>query len=108
MSSAEQELHQQAGPAPVAELAGRRAYEQAWRQFAQGRTPEEFCRGWLLIQCHLIGGVSDAVVVLLKPGTQSFAPVAFYPEAPRERILVKAAWPGVSRKVIFRPACSIW
>ena len=29
-------------------------------------------------------------------------------KAPRARILLKAAWPGVSRKVIFRPLNSIW
>ena len=85
MSSAEQEVHAQAGPAQVADLAGRRAYEQAWRQFAQGEAPEEFCRSWLLIQSHIIGGVSDGVVVLLKPGAAAFAPVAFYPEQPRDR-----------------------
>jgi biotin carboxyl carrier protein len=85
MSSAEQEIHDQAGHAQVADLAGRRAYEQAWRQFSQGQAPEEFCRGWLMIQSHLIGGVSDGVVILLKPGTAAFAPVAFYPENPRDR-----------------------
>jgi RND family efflux transporter MFP subunit len=85
MSSAEQEVHGQAGQAQVADLAARRSYEQAWRQFAQGQGPEEFCRSWLLIQCHLIGGVSDGVVVLAKPGTNAFAPVAYYPESPRDR-----------------------
>jgi RND family efflux transporter MFP subunit len=85
MSSVEQEVHEQVGQAQVADLAGRRAYEQAWRQFSQGATPEEFCRSWLLIQSHIIGGVSDGVVVLLKPGTAAFAPIAFYPESPRDR-----------------------
>jgi RND family efflux transporter MFP subunit len=85
MSSAEQEVHEQVGHAGVADLAGRRAYEQAWRQFVQGATPEEFCRSWLVIQSHAIGGVADGVVVLLKPGTSAFAPVAFYPESPRDR-----------------------
>ena len=28
--------------------------------------------------------------------------------APRARIALKAAWPGVSRKVILRPATSTW
>lgn len=85
MSSVEPEVHEQVSHAQVADLAGRRAYEQAWRQFAQGQTPEEFCSSWLLIQSHIIGGVSDGVVVLLKPGTAAFAPVAFYPENPRDR-----------------------
>jgi len=70
----------------VADLASRRAYEQAWRQFAQQHSSaEEFCRSWLVIQCHAIGGVSSGVVVLLKPGTTSFVPVAFYPEEPDDR-----------------------
>jgi RND family efflux transporter MFP subunit len=70
----------------VADLASRRASDQAWKQFAQAQTPEEFCSGWLVIQCHAIGGVSDGVVVLKKPGTSAFAPVAFYPDnAQRDR-----------------------
>jgi RND family efflux transporter MFP subunit len=85
MSSVEPEVHEQVNRAHVADLAGRRTVEQAWRQFAQGQTPEEFCGSWLLIQSHIIGGVSDGVVVLLKPGTAAFAPVAFFPESPRDR-----------------------
>ena len=85
MSLVEPEVHEQVSHAQMADLAGRRSYEQAWRQFAQGQTPEEFCSSWLLIQSHIIGGVSDGVVVLLKPGTSAFAPVAFYPESTRER-----------------------
>jgi RND family efflux transporter MFP subunit len=85
MSSAEQEVHGQVGQGHVADLAGRRAYEQAWRQFAQGQTPEEFCGSWLLIQSHIIGGVAASVVVLLKPGTSAYAPIAFYPENTSDR-----------------------
>jgi hypothetical protein len=72
--------------AQVTDLSLRRAPEQAWKQFAQAQTPEEFCGSWLLIQCHAIGGVSDGVVILQKPGTQSLVPVAFYPENPRDRL----------------------
>src|SRR5687767_173162 len=85
MSSVTPEIHEQYGQAQVADLAARRAYEQAWAQFAQQRTPEEFCASWLLIQCQAIGGVSDGVVVLQKSPSASFAPVAFYPEKPRDR-----------------------
>ena len=85
MSSVTPEIHEQYGQAQVADLAARRAYEQAWAQFAQQRTPEEFCASWLLIQCHAIGGVSDGVVVLQKSASSGFAPVAFYPEKPRDR-----------------------
>lgn len=71
--------------ASVAELASRRGAEQAWTRFAQAQSHEEFCASWLLIQCEAIGGVSDAVVLLQVPGAQEFVPVAFYPDAPRDR-----------------------
>jgi RND family efflux transporter MFP subunit len=80
------EIHELRSHLHVAEAAPRGAPEQAWKQFAQAQTPEEFCNGWLIIQCHTIGGVSDGVVILQKPGTQSFVPVAFYPENPRDRL----------------------
>jgi RND family efflux transporter MFP subunit len=80
MSSVTPELHEHVGHGPVADLAARRAYEQAWAQFATQQSPEEFCRSWLVIQCHAIGGVSDGVVVLQRPGSSTFSPVAFYPE----------------------------
>lgn len=85
MSSVTPEIHEQFAQAQVADLAARRAYEQAWAQFAQQRTPEEFCASWLVIQCHAIGGVSDGVVVMQKSASSSFTPVAFYPEKPRDR-----------------------
>jgi RND family efflux transporter MFP subunit len=80
------EIHELRSHLHVAEAAPRGAPEQAWKQFAQAQTPEEFCNSWLIIQCHTIGGVSDGVVILQKPGTQSFVPVAFYPENPRDRL----------------------
>jgi RND family efflux transporter MFP subunit len=59
--------------------------DQAWRQFGTAANPEEFCKHWLALQCHIIGGVDDAVVVLQKPGTEAFAPLAFWPEGRRDR-----------------------
>ena len=86
MSSVKPEVHDQRTLVQIADLAGRRAHEQAWKHFASAQTPEEFCDSWLVIQCHVIGGVSDGVVVLEKPGTTAFAPVAFFPEnSPRDR-----------------------
>ena len=79
MSSAEHEIRS------VADLSARRAREQAWRQFSQARSAEEFCSSWLGIQCQLIGAVSDGVVVLQKPGSTGFVPVAFHPENPSDR-----------------------
>jgi RND family efflux transporter MFP subunit len=57
----------------------------AWRRFARAAAPEEFCQAWLELQCRVIGGVIDAAVVLQKPGIETFAPLAFWPEARRER-----------------------
>ena len=88
MSSVEPEIHEPFAQRAVADLGGRRAYEQAWSQFAGEQTLEDFCRNWLLIQSHVIGGVSDGVVILQKPATGSFAPVAFLPEAPTDRTLL--------------------
>jgi RND family efflux transporter MFP subunit len=85
MSPVTPEIQESRHLASVAELAPRRTSEQAWARFAQAHTPEEFCSSWLLIQCETIGGVSDGVVLLQKPGTDEFAPVAFFPEAPRDR-----------------------
>jgi len=96
MSSVTPEIHESLGSGRVADLAARRVYEQAWRQFAQQQNAEEFCSSWLVIQCHAIGGVSDGVVILQKPGTKSFAPVAFYPENPHDR----AHLAGVSERAL--------
>ena len=86
MSSAKTEVHEHRSVLQVADLAGRRAHEQAWKHFAGAQTPEEFCGSWLVIQCQVIGGVSDGVVVMQKPGTKAFVPIAFFPEnSPRDR-----------------------
>lgn len=85
MSSIEPEIHD-AGVAPqAADLALRQGREQAWKQFADARSAEDFCGSWLTIQCQIIGGVADGVVVLQKPGSKALAPVAFYPDVTRDR-----------------------
>ena len=86
MSSVTSEIHELRGHLHAAEAARRQASEQAWKQFAEAQDPEAFCSSWLVIQCHAIGGVSDGVVVLQKPGTEAFAPVAYFPENPRDRL----------------------
>jgi len=79
-----------AADAPVVDdsataLAGTRGeLDLAWRQFGAARSPEEFCRHWLSVLCHAVAGVHDAVVVLQKPGADTFAPVASWPEGRRE------------------------
>ena len=79
MSSVEHEIR------AVADLSARRTREHAWRQFAAARSAEEYCSSWLALQCHAIGAVSDAVVVLQKPGTAVLVPVAFFPDPPTDR-----------------------
>ena len=77
------------GPEPQEEfdLAEARAgeLEHAWTRFASAQSAEEFCQSWLALQCHAISEVDDAVVVLQKPGTETFAPLAFWPEGRRDR-----------------------
>ena len=74
-------------PGPRFDLADRSSseVEAAWRRFGAAASPEEFCQSWLELQCRILSGVSDALVVLQKPGVETFAPVAFWPEARRER-----------------------
>ena len=85
MSSVNPELQETRRLASVAELASRRSSGEAWARFAQAQSPEEFCASWLLIQCEVIGGVSDGVVLLQAPGASEFVPVGFFPEAPHDR-----------------------
>lgn len=53
----------------------------AWRRFGGAGGPEEFAQAWLALQCHAVGEVHEAVVVLQQPGAEVFAPLAFWPEA---------------------------
>ncbi|TAK46505.1 MAG: HlyD family efflux transporter periplasmic adaptor subunit [Betaproteobacteria bacterium] len=73
----------------IAELQ-RSELEQAWRQFGAAASPEEFCRSWLALQCHIIGKVNAAVVVLQKPATDTFAPLAYWPERSADRAQLAA------------------
>lgn len=70
---------------PSVAASQRTEVDLAWRQFGAAAGPEDFCQSWLALQCHIIGEVNDAVVVLQKPGTESFAPLAFWPEGRRDR-----------------------
>lgn len=82
--SLDPEASNRASPMDLAE-SQRTALDQAWRQFGSASSPEEFCQSWLALQCHSIGDVNDAVVVLQKPGTETFAPLAFWPDGRRDR-----------------------
>lgn len=65
--------------------SSRTEVDQAWKQFGGAATPEAFCQHWLVLQCHIIAEVNDGVVVLQKPGSETFAPLAFWPEGRRDR-----------------------
>lgn len=65
--------------------AQRSELDLVWRRFGTAASPEEFCQSWLELQCHVVTGVGDALVVLQKPGIETFAPLAFWPEGRRER-----------------------
>jgi RND family efflux transporter MFP subunit len=88
----EPELHGHHAHLRVADSVATHAPDAAWKQFAQAQSAEEFCASWLVIQANVIGGVSDGVVVLQKPGSTSFAPVAFLPEdSPRHTQLASVS-----------------
>jgi len=75
-----------AAASPAREPAGGRAPsdEQAlWDAFAVAATPETFYRTWLAIQCEMVPGVSNAVIVTGPPGIGPFSAAAFWPERPR-------------------------
>lgn len=54
-----------------------------WRAFSEASSPEAYCQSWLALQCLMIPGCLEGVVVLQKPGAQEFVPAAFWP--PDER-----------------------
>jgi hypothetical protein len=86
------ELHEPHAHLRVADSVAAPVPDAAWKQFAQAQTAEEFCGSWLVIQANVIGGVSDGVVVLQKPGATTFAPVAFFPEeSPRRSHLASVS-----------------
>ena len=51
-----------------------------WSQLDSAKSPHEFCRAWLALQCSMIADVQCAVIVLREPGTNTYEPVAFWPE----------------------------
>jgi hypothetical protein len=78
----------EARPRPSASGVAGEAHTElvrAWGQFGAAATPEEFCESWLALQCHAVGEVNDAAVVLQKPGSETFAPLAFWPAGRSDR-----------------------
>lgn len=79
MSATDSPLSGAAAQAPRTEL------DLAWRQFGAAASAEDFCRHWLALQCHSIADVRRAMVVLQQPGSETFAPLAFWPEQRPDR-----------------------
>jgi len=52
-----------------------------WLNFAESTDTNAFCWNWLFLQCHTISDVSSGLVLLGKPGTGPYAPVAAWPNS---------------------------
>jgi hypothetical protein len=78
----------------------------AWREFAAARTPEEFYRSWLSLQCQMIPGVRAGLVVAGSTGSSRFVPVAVWPEGQRTQHLEQVAERALAerRGVVLRGA----
>lgn len=63
----------------VAELRRSEPTVADWRAFSEATSPEAYAQSWLALQCLMIPGCSDGVVVLQKAGSQEFVPAAFWP-----------------------------
>jgi multidrug resistance efflux pump len=63
----------------------------AWREFVAARTPEEFYRSWLALQCQMIPGVRSGLVVAGSSGSTRFVPVAVWPEGQAIQHLAQVA-----------------
>jgi hypothetical protein len=57
-----------------------------WRQLQEATSTESFSAAWLALQCQMLGGALSGVVVLKKPETGAFAPVALWPHGSEEHI----------------------
>lgn len=56
------------------------AEDRQWQAFASAGTAEEFCRAWLALLCRHLDGVSAGAVLLESGETNTFVPVAVWPE----------------------------
>ena len=79
--SQESELRQEAASV-AAEYSGAESDKDRtlWQDFAEAATVEHFCRGWLAIQCRLLGGIQSGMVLLGPPDRGPFRPVAVWPD----------------------------
>jgi multidrug resistance efflux pump len=51
-----------------------------WERFAGARGRDEYCQNWLSLQCALIINATQGVLVIGDPDSDSFEPVAKWPE----------------------------
>lgn len=65
--------------------AGRNgALDTAWESFTQPQTDADFFQSWLQVFCAQGNDISAAAVLLLDAASQSFVPVAVWPDAGRD------------------------
>jgi hypothetical protein len=78
----------------------------AWREFVAARTPEEFYRSWLALQCQMIPGVRSGLVVAGSTGSSRFVPVAVWPEGEAIQHLAQVAERALAerRGIVLRGA----
>jgi RND family efflux transporter MFP subunit len=69
-----------------------------WRDFAQARTPEDFYRGWLALQCRMLPGACSAVVIAGSPAVGRFAPVAAWPDRQSVQHLAEVAEKALAQR----------
>jgi len=80
--------------------------QDAWRDLAVARTPEEFFRSWLTLQCQMIRGVRAGLIVAGSTGSTRFVPVAVWPEGQRIQHLSEIAERALAERrgvVVRRP-----
>jgi hypothetical protein len=77
-----------------------------WRVFSAPGSDEQFCQAWLVLLCKQLPGVAAGVVLFQSADTNTFLPVAVWPEVARDlsflgKIAERALVEG--RGVVHRP-----
>jgi RND family efflux transporter MFP subunit len=62
-----------------------------WKHFSEAKSPAAFARSWLALQCGIVVGVRNAVVVLGDPDEGPYAPAASWPNDDSAALLVGIA-----------------
>jgi len=73
--------------------------DHSWQSVSSASTLEEFCHGWLALQCRMVEGATDGVVVLGSAEPGRFAPIATWPPGKTvDRQLGEAAEKALSER----------